>query len=585
MNQRAVATELAAWLRPDAAGEVRDAGADPTVGWVPLLDCAAAHQLLPALWSSMVRAGVRPLPAALRDRVGSSPFVVLEDAYAANAARVEDLAAQGRDVLAVLQDAGIPALPIKGLHGLLAGWWADPAARVMVDIDVLVAEAHVVDAAAAVRTLGYRDLGTLDPEGIAAHQRPALGRPGHEGSLELHTTPLVVRHAVMLPTAELFAGADTLDVDGRTVPVPNPTHAMVLTLAHAVLQDDDARLLRLPLRALADVAALVGRGLTDAIDWHDVRARFARRHATPPLAGFAVALDELFGCALPVSTKGGRAWLSATWWAADHPGAAQRYREAVSVPRSLSAARMERLYDAHTVTDRTVARARHVAAGVRRRVGRPSSPRPLAIGAYMTTTASRAEVLAETLANLAATDWGAAPVLILDQGLDPDAVQRITLTGRAVLEAGASGPGELFLCLEDDLEFNGSLRHNLERWPPVVAHTPGAHFFGSLYDPDIVPLDAPERATATFIAVPPDHVYGSQAWLLSRATARHVLEHWDELSEPFDIRVSRLAGRVTPLWYHMPSLVQHRPVASVWGGRAHRALDYDGGWRASDQPS
>ncbi len=367
MNQHAVVAELAAWLRPDAG---RDASSDPAVGWPALLDCAAAHQLLPALWSSLLRAGVRPLPRAVRDRVGASPFVVLEDAYAANAVRVDDLAAQGRDLLGALADAGIPALPIKGLHGLLAGWWADPAARVMVDIDVLVPAERLGDAAMVANVLGYRDLGTLDPEGIAAHQWPALGRGGRQGSLELHSSPLVLRHAALLSSSELFAGAVELEVDGLAVLVPSPTHALVLALAHAQLQDDDARLLRLPLRALTDVAALVASGVTDAVDWDDVRARFARRPATTALAGFAVALEELFDCALPVSTTGGRAWLQATWWAADHPRVAQQYRELVTVPRALSAPRMERLYGAHTATARARARVRHVGAGARRRFSR-----------------------------------------------------------------------------------------------------------------------------------------------------------------------------------------------------------------------
>lgn len=581
MGEREVVTELAAWLRPGATPDPRDVSTDPAVGWPALLDSAAAHQLLPALWSSLRRAGARPLPVALRDRTGG-PLVVLEDAYTANAARVDDLAAQGRAVLVALTDAGIPAMPIKGLHALLAGWWSDPAARVMVDVDVLVAEEHVVDAAAVVRTLGYRDLGTLDREGIAAHQRPALGLPGYQGSLELHTAPLVLRHAALLPTAELFKGATTIEVEGRAVPVPNATHAMVLTLAHALLQDDDARLLRLPLRALTDVATLVARGVTDAVDWYEVRTRFASGHATPARAGFAVALQQLYATTLPLPTTGGHAWLSAVWWAADHPRAAQRYRELVTVPRALSASRMERLYGAHTTRERTLARVRHVTDGVLRRAGRPPRPRPLGIGTYMTTTASRAEVLADTLANLAATDWGDEPVLLFDEHESPDPQVRLGHIGRRLLELGAAGPHDLFVYFEDDLDFNASLRHNVERWPPVAAHTPGAHLFGSLYDPNLVPHDAPERATSTFAAVPPEQVYGTQAWILSRATARYVLDHWDELGGYPDIRISRLAGRLTPLWYHLPSLVQHRAVPSVWGGVAHDAPDYDAEWRAPD---
>jgi hypothetical protein len=62
-----------------------------------------------------------------------------------------------------------------------------------------------------------------------------------------------------------------------------------------------------------------------------------------------------------------------------------------------------------------------------------------------------------------------------------------------------------------------------------------------------------------------------------------VLERWDELQGYPDIRISRLAGRLTPLWFHLPSLVQHRAVPSVWGGVAHQAPDYDAEWRAPDQ--
>jgi hypothetical protein len=590
MSERAVVVELAAWLRPDAAPANDGRVGDPEVGWDALLDCAAAHQLLPALWSALVRAGLRPLPAKLRDHAGASPLAVLEDAYAANATRVDDLASQGRAVLGALADTGIPAMPIKGLHALLARWWADPAARVMVDIDVLVPEDHIDDAMAAVAELGYRDLGTLDPEGLAAHQQPALGRPGCDGSLELHTAPLVIRHAGLLSGAELFDAADELVVDGRRVPVPSATHAVALLIAHAQLQDDHARLLRLPLRALADTAALETSSVTAEVDWNEVRARFGRRHASPALSGFAVALDELFGVSLPIPRRDGRAWLAATWFAVDHPRGADSYRELVTLPRALAASRMEHLYGADTAAERAVARVRHLSAGVQRRVGRiPGGGRrlrPIGIGAYVMTTPSRADVLTETLEHLAATDWGEEPVIVVDQGLSPRPLKRVELTARALLDTAAVGPHELFLLLEDDLEFNVALRHNLERWPPLVAHRAERHFFGSLYDPNLVAHDAPERATSTYAAVPPSQVYGSQAWLLSRTTARYVLAHWDEYPGPVDIRVSRLAGRVTPLWYHLPSLVQHRPVPSASGGIAHEAPDYDAEWRALDvQPN
>jgi hypothetical protein len=49
---------------------------------------------------------------------------------------------------------------------------------------------------------------------------------------------------------------------------------------------------------------------------------------------------------------------------------------------------------------------------------------------------------------------------------------------------------------------------------------------------------------------------------------------------PLDLRISRLAARWSPIWYHHASLVQHRPVASTWGGTTHVAIDFSPDWRA-----
>jgi hypothetical protein len=47
-----------------------------------------------------------------------------------------------------------------------------------------------------------------------------------------------------------------------------------------------------------------------------------------------------------------------------------------------------------------------------------------------------------------------------------------------------------------------------------------------------------------------------------------------------DIRMSRLAGRKCPLFYHTPSLVQHVGERSTWGGSFHWAQDFSPDWRA-----
>lgn len=361
-----VATELASWLW------VGPVPAEPECGWDALLALADEHQLLPALWSNLRGRGVRPLPPRLGlERADGRPaLAVLQAAYDDNAARVADLLDQGEHAIDALTRASIDAIPLKGLHWLLAGWLPDPASRVIVDLDLLV-PAGAADAARAVLAgAGYRRVDTDDPEGMADHEIATLELPHRHGSVELQHEPFVRRHAGLLPAAEIAANAETVERDGRTWRVPNPTHGMVLAVGHAQLQDESLRLLRLPLRTLRDVAVALDAGAGELADWDEVAARFARIGAQRALAGFAVASAELFDQELPVPTRGGARWWRSVRAALRHPKAADRYREAVTLPRALSAARMERLYGALTPGARTSARVRHVGRGFARRIRR-----------------------------------------------------------------------------------------------------------------------------------------------------------------------------------------------------------------------
>ena len=363
-----VVRELAAYLRPG----VGPCG-DPVSGWPALLDIAADHQLLPALWSALHARGVRALPEGVGgDR---SPLRELERAHAINAARVRDLRSQAVLVLDALDDAGIDAIAIKGLHWLLAGWQRDPASRVLVDIDILIPRPLARDAQRALELLGYapvpgapRDDLTLD------HQLVALAAPGHRGSVELHVAPIAPAYAKLLTADELFDAAEVQIIERRERRLPNATHAMVLLIAHAQLQDGDARLLRLPLRALRDLAVLVDEGHGTA-DWDAVGGRFrgAGEHAAIGLAGFAAAAEALFGLQIDVPRRRGAGWLHATQWAIDHDRTARTLREIVSLPRALRPERMHELYGASGAASVAAARVRHLSGGATRRIARTLS--------------------------------------------------------------------------------------------------------------------------------------------------------------------------------------------------------------------
>jgi hypothetical protein len=201
------------------------------------------------------------------------------------------------------------------------------------------------------------------------------------------------------------------------------------------------------------------------------------------------------------------------------------------------------------------------------------------IGAYMLSCGSRDAVRAATLQRLAATDWSGDVVVVLDESVAERPQERQEQTARRLLKQAAADGVQFVLFLEDDLEFNVHLEHNLTVWEPLRTAGPNAHLMASLYDPGVAAISWDyERA---FSIAHPELVYGSQAFLLSRATVAVVLAGWDSVPGMQDIKISRLAAAVGPIHYHRPSLVQHVAAPSTWDGPSHWAEDFSPSWRAA----
>ncbi len=342
------------------------------------LRLAAAHDLLPALWRSEVERGTwTELPPealeAVRARFAggtTQPALLAQQAYQANRARVADLLAQGRPVLAALDEAGIEAVALKGLHALGAGWWADPACRVMRDLDILVDGAAAIAAEAVLAGLGYVPLASGHDD-YGDHERPARHRPGRDGSVELHTALVVSRWRAVLPAAEVLAAGPPLST----------TDAVIHSIAHAQLHDEAHLLARLPLRALHELAVVAAGPRGGEIDWDRVRRQFTAAGAGAALDAHLWLAIGLFGAAVPRPRSTWRPRLHERWGRAllAHPAWAPTYEALVFAPRALSAPRMHQLHGAGPVW---VLRGRHVAAALRAavadRLGRSGADQPRA---------------------------------------------------------------------------------------------------------------------------------------------------------------------------------------------------------------
>jgi len=208
---------------------------------------------------------------------------------------------------------------------------------------------------------------------------------------------------------------------------------------------------------------------------------------------------------------------------------------------------------------------------------RTATRKPLRIQSIMISCAQREKLRLRTLENLAATDWGEAVVNVrMDEGIGDDRQRRQTLCAYNALQESLRSDFDYVLFLEDDLEFNRHLRHNLEKWVPLKT---GQAIVASLYNPSVREFRC--DALRNVRLVDPNCVFGSQALLLSKMAVKYTVSHWQTVRGMQDIRISRLAGKLgAPICYHAPSLVQHVGKRSTWGGGFHRALDFDEHWRA-----
>jgi hypothetical protein len=190
----------------------------------------------------------------------------------------------------------------------------------------------------------------------------------------------------------------------------------------------------------------------------------------------------------------------------------------------------------------------------------------------------RRATLQATLARLAECGWPSTPEVVLDDGVGETRLARIHHTWRRLVRRAAQAQSEFVLLLEDDVVFGAWFLENLSSWELLRQLPRGHAFFGSLYNPNH-PFRV-RRAPERYLIADPRFAWGAQAIVTTPRTARFIDEHWDEVEGNPDQRMPLIAGQVTPIYYHVPSLVDHAPVPTTWGGIAHTATDFDPQWRA-----
>jgi len=283
-KDRLALADLASCLRgaPDASPD-----------WVRVFRIANDQLLAPALWRALCDAGgAGALPEDARD--------YLATLHCLNGERNLALRHQACELIAMLNARGIAPALLKGGLTLFDGPYADPAVRMMRDLDMLVPAARRDETIAALQALGY---GLAQGYGPDHHAFGDFARPGDPGSVDLHIELVDPSH--VLPASEVWERAKVREAGGLRYVLPGATDRVMHNLLHAQVHHL-GNFYRgvLQVQQAYELVALA-RHFGPAVDWRFVERRMRVHRLTAVLESHLLAARRLFGLEWPLSAPPG----------------------------------------------------------------------------------------------------------------------------------------------------------------------------------------------------------------------------------------------------------------------------------------
>jgi hypothetical protein len=278
-------------LTPDEQARARESLSAP-LQWPLLLDRVYAHQVYPLFYRNLGQLGFSAVPDVVQTD--------LKGAYLANALRNQLLSEELARLLRLLNDAGIPTIPLKGV-ALAESLYGDPATRVCADIDLLVPSAKLHRAIEVLLSDGYADVFhhpffrklALRHGRHYGFEREHAGHPGHPGHstlIELHWQ--LVQHSSRNDEAvtDLWAEAWPTNFCGAPAYALSPEWEFLYLAIHSADHHWQS------LKWLADLHQLC---LCRPPDWHRLKEKAERFELDLVVHQTLAACSVLLGTKLP----------------------------------------------------------------------------------------------------------------------------------------------------------------------------------------------------------------------------------------------------------------------------------------------
>ncbi len=254
--------------------------------WPLLLERAYTHQVYPLLYRNLHDLGFPAVPEEIQTE--------LKGSYLTNALRNQLLAEELVRLLSLLGKAGICVVPLKGV-ALAQSLYGDVAARVCVDIDILVPPENLDQTIALLLASGYRAEPNdpyLSKLALRHGRHFSLVREGRGASFLLEVHWILVQHSSKNHEAvrDLWAEARPHDFFGAPAFSLSPEWEFLYLSIHAV--DHEWR----SLKWLIDIHEAAS---SSPIDWQKVAKKAEQFDLSLPIRQTLSVSSVLLGTPLP----------------------------------------------------------------------------------------------------------------------------------------------------------------------------------------------------------------------------------------------------------------------------------------------
>ncbi len=257
---------LTPWQDQHLLTRLRTAIERGQVDWAALWRIAYAERCGPLLYARLRADGLWPsLPGENQG--------LQRNNYLTNVVRNEGFRQALDEVLSAFHGADIEAILFKGAATFYDDLYADPGARTLADLDILVRPADLARAQQVLTGLGYlfdEDFVALD--GLATdcrhHHLAPCRKPDSPVEIELHYNTVYAQAGRAFPVDRVWADHQVIESAGLSVGLPSPAHRLLHNTVHALLPHREFIRSQVALREVMEFAYLV-QTYGQVLSWRD----------------------------------------------------------------------------------------------------------------------------------------------------------------------------------------------------------------------------------------------------------------------------------------------------------------------------